>query len=245
MPHWDWNWLGFGNWAFNYGYLLADWLSWAWAWQDWDGDGMLNRFDHYPYINANTGLPFKEGLPNPGFHNTYAGLNLHNAMSEKEGKAKLIIPEEGAKLHPVFVDLFAKNKQAEGYRQQVVEARNKIVQNYQSNPNRAEIAGGRIRGKEAIPSLESVAKDMGIRREQMGKSYNNTRILVPTADGRMVYAGTGGAGSTGGASSGITSGSSSGGYSIPSASGSASRSSERSTASEGGKTGSEGGKIKN
>jgi hypothetical protein len=236
MPHWDWNWAGFGSWAFNYGFLMADWLSWAWAWQDWDNDGIINRFDFYPFINYSTGLPFRADLPNPSFQNTYAGLNLHNAISLKEGNQKLAIPEEGVRLHPVFVDMFAKNKQAEGYRQQIIETRNKMIQNYQANPNRAEIAGGRVKGKEAVPSLESVAKQIGISREQLGKSYNNTRILVPTMDGGIIYRGAGASGTTGG---GISTGSSSGGYSIPSASSTRGDSGARSSGekSSGDKTG--------
>ncbi|MBN2459068.1 hypothetical protein JXB28_02190 [Candidatus Woesearchaeota archaeon] len=235
MPGWNWlGWEGFSP------FFLSNWISWAWAWADWDYDGIINRFDSYPYINNSSGLPFKEGLPNPGFHNIYAGLNLHNAMSEKEGKAKLIIPEEGARLHPVFVDLFAKNKQAETYRQQVVEARDKIVQNYQGDSARSGSQGSQPRAKTTIPSLEAVARQMGIKREQMGKSYNNTRILVPTMDGGMINRGAGSAAYTGGASSGgVVTGSSSGGYSIPSA-GSASTRGEagaRSTGAQGGKSG--------
>jgi hypothetical protein len=240
------------NWPWNFGYgsmfRSLDWFAQISVWgyfgpcmsgwygamgQDWDGDGIPNYIDPYPYDPTNSGL---NGIPSypgssVGYFNPYAGLNLHNYIAAMKGDSKMMIPEEGARLHPDFVNIFARNRQADEYRAQISVKRQALINEYNSKP-----ATARIRNAEPIFSTENIAKSAGIRMSQLQKAYNNPQVRMP---GLIFERGYGlsnqGAGARQGGGGNV------GGYAIPSAgSGSASD-----AASSGSSGSSSGGHIKN
>jgi len=160
-PPWQW---GF----FPPAYINGGWLWWA----DWDHDGIPSYFDEYPFLNYKTGQPVAS--PNPNWHNVNADLNRYNFTNLKEGKKDLVIPPENVTLHPDFVNIFARNRQSEEYMQKVIQgvaaARAK-----NSNANSNSVRYGKISQSE----LESMARSMGIRSDQLSKSYNRRHILIP------------------------------------------------------------------
>jgi hypothetical protein len=178
-------------WYFGYGSMFLrsmDWFAqisdWGYGgpcmsfcavmWQDSDGDGIPNFMDSYPYDPTNTGLGIPGYGVNGGYFNTYAGLNLHNYIAAMKGDSKMMIPEEGARLHPDFVNIFTRNRQADEYRAQITAKKQALINEYNSKPENA-----RIRNAEPIFSTENVAKSAGIRMSQLQKAYNDPQVRTP------------------------------------------------------------------
>jgi hypothetical protein len=209
------------NWFSDYWFAwISDWgaygpcfgglmrNAWWWAWQDADGDGIPNTLDPYPYWNEVNGNILPPASDPHSYHNVYAGLNLHNFVNLADGRKNLVIPEEGARLHPDFVNMFVRNKQADEYRQKAIATREQITKNYQTNPANTAKKGGMI-----MPSLENIAKSIGISSEQMSRIYNNPHVRTPG----MMYERGSGLVNRGSMSSGAERGGESGSYAIPSA----------------------------
>ena len=188
---WGFDWGGY----FGLGSLFSstDWFAQIGVWgyfgpcmswwggamgMDWDGDGIPNWMDPYPYDQTNTGIYVgANGQPGnypEGYVNRYAGLNLHNYIAAMKGNSKMMIPEEGARLHPDFVSIFAHNRQADELRGQISAKRQALINEYNSKP-----AGARIRNAEPIFSTENVAKIAGIRMSQLQRTYNNPQVRTP------------------------------------------------------------------
>jgi hypothetical protein len=168
------NWIS--TWGIGGGPFSITLLGMNLARGDFDHDGIPNYFDPNPYMNDRTG-EFVNNDPRLGnFQNAYAGLNLHNALSENAGEKKLVVPTGQVKLHPDFVNIFAHNREVDGYRQQVLNAEKEIGKNYQANPAKAG-------SKEAQPRvpLEQITQRLGIRPGQLERSYNNERVRAPGA----------------------------------------------------------------
>jgi|GEM_PF-2996743 len=226
---WPWN-FGFGSY-----WNSMDWFDWMGAWgyggpffvnywsimaMDFDRDGIPNWLDPFPYDLANAS---NRQLVNPElrkYQNVYAGLNLHNYLAAMKGEKNQMIPPEGARLHKDFVDILARNNQADEYRAQIITKRQELIKNYNSKPanERARIVNP--------ASLESIVKSIGIRLDQTNKSYNNPNVRTP---GMIYERGTGvtDMGSMRGESEGGSSG-----YAIPRAD-----SSSRSASSDAGASG--------
>ncbi len=171
MPYASMDWFAqIGVWG-CYGPCISGW--WGAMGQDWDGDGMQNYLDPYPYDPTNSGQYYSGGWP-ISYVNPYAGLNLHNYIAAMKGNPRMLIPEEGARLHPDFVNIFAHNRQADEYRAQINVKRQALVNEYNSKP-----ASSHIRNAEPIFSTESVAKIAGIRMSQLQKAYNNPQVRTP------------------------------------------------------------------
>jgi hypothetical protein len=257
---WPWH-NGFGEMfgSMNWFAWISDWgyggpcmsLGWNAMWQDWDGDGIPNNMDQYPYDPTNTGVNIVQQAQNYDIvksnydirkTNVQAGLNLHNYISAMKGEKNLILPEEGARLHPDFVNIFAHNREAENYRTLVNAERQKLVKEYNSK----SAADARMRNVEPVFNTQSIARSMGIKSDQLNITYNNPHVrsqgLMYERGMGLINAGSrnGGGSMTGGASNG------GGGYAIPSAGsngGSVSTTGGSSTASSGGSSG--GGHIRN
>jgi hypothetical protein len=215
--------ISFGfQWPWNYGYggmfssmnwfaWISDWgaygpcMSFWWGsmWQDWDGDGIPNYLDTYPYWNDMNGPPTKST-----FENINAGLNLHNYMAAMKQEKNMMIPYEGARLHPDFVSIFTHNRQADAYRSEILSKQQDLIKRYNSQP-----ANARIKNADSVLSIENIAKSMGVSMERLQATYNNPRVRTP---GMIYERGYGISGRGGGEQSGGDNGGREG-YAIPSA----------------------------